>query len=172
MPKEEHRSKLPGKLNTRLFTLVLNGMIKENEVVQTEDVVRLASHSVSLGRDQEDIKQTIIETYRDSLLEPPFFRDLSKRLKLSPDRAKDMLNLLINEGIIIKTKDDLYFHVEAIDALKKKVVLFFETHEEMATPQFKEIAGVSRKFLIPLIEYFDTTNFTIRVGDMRKLRGK
>ena len=172
MPKEELRSKLPGQLNPRLFTLVLNGMIKEKEVVQTEDMVRLASHSVSLGRDQQDIKQTIIETYRDTGLEPPFFRDLSKRLKLSPDRAKDMLNLLINEGVIIKTKDDLYFHVEAVDALKKKVIGFFENHEDMATPQFKEIAKVSRKFLIPLIEYFDTTNFTIRVGDMRKLRKK
>ena len=172
MPKEELRSKLPGQLNPRLFTLVLNAMIKENEAVQTEDMVRLASHSVSLGQDQKDIKQTIIETYRDTGLEPPFFRDLSKRLKLSPDRAKDMLNLLINEGVIIKTKDDLYFHVEAVDALKKKVIGFFENHEDMATPQFKEIAKVSRKFLIPLIEYFDTTNFTIRVGDIRKLRKK
>jgi selenocysteine-specific elongation factor len=170
MPKEELRSKLPGRLNPRLFTLVLNGMIKEKEVVQTEDTVHLASHSVSLGRDQEDIKETIIETYRDSGLEPPFFRDLSKRLKLSPDRGKDMLNLLINEGNIIKTKDDLYFHVDAVDALKKKVVHFFESHEDMTTPQFKELAGVSRKFLIPLIEYFDTTHFTIRVGDIRKLR--
>jgi len=172
MSKEELRSKLPGPLNTRLLTLVLNAMIKEKDAVQTEDMVRLASHSISLGRDQQDIKQTIIETYRESGLEPPFFRDLGKRLNLDPDRAKDMLNLLINEGVIIKTKDDLYFHVESVDALKKKVVHFFETHEEMATPQFKEMAGVSRKFLIPLIEYFDTTNFTIRVGDMRKLRKK
>ena len=172
MPKEELRSKLPGQLNPRLFTLVLNGMIKEKEVIQTEDMVRLGSHSVSLGRDQEDIKQAIVKTYRESGLEPPFFRDLSKRLELGPDRAKDMLNLLINEGKVIKTKDDLYFHTDAVDALKKKVVHFFESHEEMATPQFKELAGVSRKFLIPLIEYFDTTHFTIRVGDVRKLRGK
>ena len=43
---------------------------------------------------------------------------------------------------------------------------------EISTPQFKEMTGVSRKYTIPLIEYFDTTNFTIRVGDIRKLRGK
>jgi len=172
MPKEELRSKLPRQLNTRLFTLVLNGMIKEKEVVQTEDMVRLASHSVSLGQDQADIKQKIIDTYRENGLEPPYFRDLNKKLNLNSDRAKDMLNLLINEGQIIKTKDDLYFHVDAVEALKKKVIDFFENHEDMATPQFKEIAKVSRKYLIPLIEYFDTTNFTIRVGDVRKLRGK
>ena len=41
----------------------------------------------------------------------------------------------------------------------------------MSTPQFKEIAEVSRKYLIPLLKYFDARNITIRVGDIRKLRG-
>ncbi len=41
----------------------------------------------------------------------------------------------------------------------------------MSTLQFKEIAGVSRKHLIPLLEYFDARNVTIRVGDIHKLRG-
>jgi len=40
----------------------------------------------------------------------------------------------------------------------------------MTTPQFKDIAKVSRKYLIPLLEYFDSQNVTIRVGDTRKLR--
>ena len=41
----------------------------------------------------------------------------------------------------------------------------------MSTPQFKEIAEVFRKYLIPLLKYFDARNVTIRVGDIRKLRG-
>jgi selenocysteine-specific elongation factor len=81
-----------------------------------------------------------------------------------------MLALLINEGVVIKTKDDLNFYVEAIDSLKQKLVDFLKANEEITTPQFKEIAGVSRKYLIPLIEYFDATNVTLRVGDVRKLR--
>jgi selenocysteine-specific elongation factor len=43
-------------------------------------------------------------------------------------------------------------------------------NKELTTPQFKDMTGVSRKFLIPLIEYFDAQNVTIRVGDIRKLR--
>ena len=35
---------------------------------------------------------------------------------------------------------------------------------------FKEMTGASRKFLIPLFEYFDSKNVTLRVGDVRKLR--
>ncbi|MFP4032912.1 MAG: SelB C-terminal domain-containing protein [Desulfococcaceae bacterium] len=40
----------------------------------------------------------------------------------------------------------------------------------MTTPDFKTIAGVSRKYLIPLIEHLDAENLTIRVGEVRKLR--
>jgi selenocysteine-specific elongation factor len=47
---------------------------------------------------------------------------------------------------------------------------FLNANEEITTPQFKDIAGVSRKYLIPLFEYFDATNVTLRVGDVRKLR--
>ena len=54
--------------------------------------------------------------------------------------------------------------------LKKKLVDFLIANQQLTTPQFKEMTGVSRKFLIPLIEYFDSKNITIRIGDIRKLR--
>jgi selenocysteine-specific elongation factor len=54
--------------------------------------------------------------------------------------------------------------------LKQKLIDFLTSNEEITTPQFKDMAGASRKFVIPLIEYFDSTQLTIRVGDIRKLR--
>jgi len=54
--------------------------------------------------------------------------------------------------------------------IKKKLVEFLNVHGEITTPQFKDMTGASRKFVIPIIEYFDARNVTIRVGDIRKLR--
>jgi selenocysteine-specific elongation factor len=54
--------------------------------------------------------------------------------------------------------------------IKKKLVEFLNAHGEITTPQFKDMTGASRKFVIPIIEYFDARNVTIRVGDIRKLR--
>jgi selenocysteine-specific elongation factor len=170
MPKEELKSKFPPYLEAKLFNLVLNQLIKETEIVQTEETVRLTAHRVSLGGDQEGAKIKILETYKKSGLEPPFFRDIGKQLDMDPAQAKDVLTLLIDEGVIIKTKDDLYFHVDAVNALKERLINFLKANPEMTTPQFKEIAGVSRKYLIPLIEHFDSTNVTLRIGDIRKLR--
>ena len=62
--------------------------------------------------------------------------------------------------------------MRAVEELRQRLVDFLSENEEIATPQFKEMTGASRKFVIPLLEYFDAQNLTIRIGDTRKLRKK
>jgi selenocysteine-specific elongation factor len=85
-------------------------------------------------------------------------------------KAREVLGVLAKEGQVVKVKEDLYFHSEALNALKERLVAFLTAHGEISTPQFKEMTGASRKFVIPLLEYFDARNVTIRVGDSRRLR--
>jgi selenocysteine-specific elongation factor len=170
MPKEELKSKFPLLGDSKVFNLVIIQMVKDEQIIQEEKTVRLASHEVSLGRDQADIKDGIIKIYLTGGLQPPYFRDVVKELGVSPNHAKDVLMLLVEEGQIVKTKDDLYFHARAVDELKSRLVAFLKANGEIDTPQFKEMTGVSRKYVIPLIEYFDSNNVTLRVGDRRMLR--
>ena len=170
MSKEELKSKLPATMDAKLFNLLLVQMIKDETIGQEENTVRLAAHSISLGVDQADLRDKILDTYRESGLQPPFFRDVSKKLEVDPAIAKDVLQHLIDEGLIVRTKDDLFFDTAAVEGLKSKLVAFLEANEEITTPQFKEMTGASRKFVIPLIEYFDSQMVTLRVGDVRKLR--
>lgn len=170
MPKEELKSKMPAFLNPKFFNLIINQMIKEKEISLDEDTVRLEGHKVSLGEDQSQIKIKLMEIFEKSGLTPPFLKDLTEELKVDPAKAKDVLMLLINEGAIIKIKEDFYILSENINKLKNTVVEFLRANEEMTAPQFKDMTGASRKYLIPLLEYFDSKNVTIRIGDIRKLR--
>jgi selenocysteine-specific elongation factor len=70
----------------------------------------------------------------------------------------------------VKVKEDLYFHQEAINGLKAMLVDFLKKNKEITVLQFKDLTQVSRKFTIPLLEYFDTARTTVRVGDARRLR--
>ncbi|OEU64573.1 MAG: selenocysteine-specific translation elongation factor [Desulfobacterales bacterium PC51MH44] len=172
MPKEELKSKLPALRGSKLFNLMLNRMIKDKEIVAEENTVRLAAHTVSLGVDQADIRKKILNTYQKTGLSPPYFKELSKTLDVESPRAKDVLMLLVDEGLTVKAKEDLYFHAEVVKDLQQRLVDFLVSNGEITTPQFKEMTGVSRKYLIPLIEYFDAQNVTIRIGDIRKLRNR
>ena len=171
MPKEELKSKFPQLTDPKMFNLILNQMIKSGQIAQEENTVRLSDHRVSLGADQANIRKKMLDIYQKGGLQPPYFREVPGMLETDPNHARDVLMLLVEEGQIIKTKDDLYFHVVAITELKNRLVDFLKSNQEITTPQFKEMTGASRKYVIPLIEYFDACKVTLRIGDSRKLRG-
>jgi selenocysteine-specific elongation factor len=168
--KEELKSKFPRQASGKLFTLVLNRMIKDQQLVLEDDTVRLATHTVSLQVDQKALKQQISDIYHQNQLTPPYFREIVKDLDVDAKTAKEVLELLISEGTLTKVKEDLYYDCQAIEKLKSELVAYLMEKGEISTPQFKDMTGASRKYVIPLIEYFDATNLTIRVGDIRQLR--
>ncbi len=170
MLKEELRSKFPSVKNPKLLSLVLAQMVRDNALVQDEKVIRLTAHKVSLGADQDTIRKKILTAYADTGLTPPYFKELAKTLDTDGATARDVLNLLVQDNKLIKTKEDLYFDAKAIESLREELVAFLRQQGEITTAQFKDMTGASRKYVIPLLEYFDTRNVTIRIGDIRKLR--
>ena len=168
--KEELKSKFPRRAGGKLFTLVLNRMIRDQQLALADDTVRLATHTVSLQVDQEELKRRILDTYGQSGLTPPYFRDIVKALDVDPKAAKSVLELLTGERSLVKVKEDLYYLTETMQHLKQELVDYIQEKGQITTPEFKDMTGASRKYVIPLIEHFDATNVTIRVGDTRILR--
>jgi selenocysteine-specific elongation factor len=170
MSRQGLKSKLAASLDSKLFGLLIQDLTKSNAVIQEKEVIRLSGHRVALEADQKDIRHKIEQTYLQSGLQPPYFRDLVASLGQNSAHVKEILIHMLEEGSLVKVKDDLYFHREVIDNLKGRLISYLKTNSEITTPQFKEMTRVSRKYTIPLIEYFDSTKATIRVGDIRRLR--
>ncbi len=168
--KEELKSRTAGAKNPRLFSYVIQQLVREGLLVLEKDTVRLAEHRVKLGEDQRKIRGELEEIYRGSGLQPPYFKEL--KTKFAGDSAKQILEVMVKEGVLIKVKEDLYFYRDVIDRLETDLVAFLKEKGEITTPEFKDMTGTSRKYTIPLIEYFDRVQLTVRVGDSRVLRKK
>jgi selenocysteine-specific elongation factor len=172
MPTQELKSKFQYIEDAKFFNILFTKLAKDNTVVQDKNIVKLVGFEVALQVDQHEIKEKITQIYQSGGLTPPFFRTICQDLKLDPKTAKDVLQMLIDDGLVVKTKDDLNFDARAMADLEKKLISFLKENKEITTPEFKDMTGISRKFVIPLIEYFDSVNLTIRVGDTRQLRRK
>lgn len=170
LPKEELRSRTTGSDNQKLFNYTINQLVREKTIVQEKEIVHLREHKVVLAQDQEKVRRQLEEIYLKSGLQPPYFKELKNNF--SGNTGADILQVMVKEGIIIKVKEDLFFHRNAIEDLKNKLIGFFKKEGEISTPQLKDMTGVSRKYTIPLIEYFDRAQITVRVGDSRVLRKK
>jgi selenocysteine-specific elongation factor len=170
MSKEAFKSNLPGTLGLRAFNALLEDLTKSNKVVQEKDMIHLAGHTIALEADQKDIRQKIESAYLESGLQPPYFKELVASVGENSARMEDVLGHMLEEGTLVKVKEGLYFHKEVLEKLKTSLVSFLTANTQITTPQLKEVTGVTRKYMIPLIEYFDATKVTIRVGDVRRLR--
>ncbi|MBW2122312.1 MAG: selenocysteine-specific translation elongation factor [Deltaproteobacteria bacterium] len=168
LSKEELKTKLPKSMGSRLFQMLLREMIGTGRVVLDGEKIRLSGHRISV---KEEFLEQVEGAIRDGGLQPPSVRELVERFSVTAQGLKDHLELLVNRGALIRVKGDLYFHREAVLRLKRDLLDFIRANGEITTPQFKDLTRVSRKFAIPLLEYFDSIKATIRVGDKRILRG-
>ena len=101
---------------------------------------------------------------------PPDVKQMSETLKLPVKRVLELLAALEREGKAAKVSQDLFYHASAVGRLRERIAERIHRSGPLGAAEFRDMIGASRKFSIALLEYFDRTGFTIRVGDERKLR--
>jgi selenocysteine-specific elongation factor len=170
--KEELFGRLPRGADGKLCNELIQRLTRQGEIIQERDLVRLSSHQIELAGRQDEVREKIESIYRDAGLQPPFFREVARSLGVPDKEARQILSWMLEQGLLVKVKEDMYFHYRALDELKQQLLDLFEEREEITTPQFKELTQTSRKYTIPLLEFLDASRFTIRVGDVRRLRQK
>jgi selenocysteine-specific elongation factor len=171
MPKEEIPALLSKPLDVKIYNFVLRQLAEADQVAQEMEWVRLTTHKVALNKDEDTIRQKIEKAFRDSGLQPPFFKEVASGLPGTAKQHQEVLQWMLAKGTLVKTKEEIYFHASAMAELQNRLVAWLKEHGEITTPQFKEMTSVSRKYTIPLLEYFDGQKVTIRVGEVRRLRG-
>lgn len=170
MPKEELSAQLAKPVDVKLYNYVLRRLTEQDLVVQEMEWVRLASHKIDLTGEEQAIRQKIEKAFLEAGLQPPFLKEITDRLPGTPRRHQEVLEWMVSQSILVKAKEDLYFHVTPLVELQQRLVSYLKEHGEISTPQFKDMTQASRKYTIPLLEYFDTQKVTIRIGDVRRLR--
>ena len=89
------------------------------------------------------------------------------------EAAGEIFDLMVRDGTLIRLRDKLFYHPDALSDITSKVLKFFEKNEELGIDDFRKLSGgISRKYMIPLLEHMDSQKLTLRVGEKRKLRGK
>jgi selenocysteine-specific elongation factor len=133
--------------------------------------VRIKGAEVSVDQNAEVLKDTLVKKLLKYGFTPPALKDLALDTGQKEGYVRDVLERLVYEGKVVRIKGDMYFHKDTIDALKEKVITYLKEKKEMTPSDFKSVLDLSRKYLIPLLEYLDEVKLTIRTGDKRVLRG-
>ena len=166
MPKEEFRRQLGKSVDTKGFQVICGVMSAAGSVELSDTAVNLPGRVPTLGAKDQQLADSIEKTYREAGVNPPLLADLEATYGA---RAKDVTALLIERGTLAKIAPDLLFDKAAIGSAESALTKYLTEHEGITVAQFRDLVGSSRKYVVPMLEYFDRQRLTRRVGDMRVL---
>jgi len=154
----------------KIFLIALHDLEKKGKIVVEREMIRLKDHEVRLDVDMGSLRESLSRAYREGGLTPPTAREIAA---LFPDRKKEVASLellMLREGEIARISEDLNFHRDVLAKLREDYKKMLIKDGEATPASVRELTGLSRKFIIPLMEYFDSTKLTMRAGDKRILR--
>jgi len=169
MSKEELRTRLP-KVEPSVFQAALDELMKDGLIEVDKDRVKIKTAESKKDKGIEILETQILKGLLNHGFTPPGLKDLALEVKQSEGKLRDILERLVFERKVVKVKGELYFHSNVIEDLKNKVRSYLSEKKEMTPSEFKSVLDLSRKYMIPLLEYLDEIKVTIRTGDKRILR--
>jgi len=173
MLRETLREKVFTHSPPELFVAVIHKLEASGQLVAEKDIIRSSSHTVDLSEKDSRLREKLEEVYREAGVESPSIDDALVRAGVTaPQRvqARKVLQLLIEGRVILRVQNEMFMHSSVLDELKAKLLDYASRNEPerlIDVAAFKDLAGVSRKYAIPMLEYFDREKVTRRAGDKR-----
>ena len=169
--RERHFAHVPAEV----FRAVLSDLESAGSLVSEKELVRTSAHVLELSGPDAALRDRIDSIYEVAGLEPPSLDEALQAAGVSPPQkahARKLLQLLLDRGSLVRVQGDLYFHSRPLTNLTTTLKQFAVEHPSdpsLDVATFKELAGVSRKYAIPLLEFLDRERITRRVGDRRQI---
>jgi len=165
MSKEALRETLDAE--PPVFGCVIDSLAQEKKLEISGELVRLPGRGVVMKDEEAESKQVIEKAFASAGLKVPALKDVVAGLKVDRQRAQKLVTLLLRDRVLIKVSEDLVFHSDALQNLRRQLGAEKSKSPKMDVARFKDLTGVSRKYAIPLLEYLDRERVTRRVGNER-----
>jgi selenocysteine-specific elongation factor len=164
---EDLRSRVAREIPLDAWRALVDGLGDRGSVRRIGERVALAAHRVVLSTGDMESARRIEARFREAWLDPPDAAEVARAE--GGERAARILDLLQADGRLVRIKDGRLFHGEAVEDLRRKLRDFKKRSRTIDVATFKELAGVTRKNAIPLLEQLDAERATRRVGNAREI---
>jgi selenocysteine-specific elongation factor len=167
MPREELRERVFAHAAAPAFERVLEGLDKAGRLRLLPEAVALARHQVTLSAGEEQAKQLLVDRAQSAALAGVELPALASTSHGDPKLLERVSRVLVSERVLARVGDSLLVHREHLDRLKQAVRERWPSGSRLEVAAFKDMTGLSRKYVIPLLEFLDRERVTRRAGNDR-----
>lgn len=168
-PKEDMRSRYLKDVNPRHFNSLLKLLEAESGIKSQGGFLALPDFQPQPDEAAGQLIGRIIQMLEKAPFTPPSPDEIKAELGLNDGDAGEIFGYLYDKGQIIKASEGVVFAASAIDTARQRICGYFEHEKELGLGPARDLFDSSRKYMLPLMEYFDRTRLTKRLGDVRIL---
>jgi len=149
---------------------IVKGLVNDGVLIFNNGKVELMGQSNSLNKKSEEDINSIKKIINDSQHEIISVKDLHKKSSLNKKIINELVFFISKRKDVHLIKSDLIISSKSFSNLIHLLKNHFLGNETLSVSRFKEITGLTRKNAIPILEYLDKCNYTIRNG-MERVKG-
>ncbi|MQY77691.1 MAG: hypothetical protein GH151_00605, partial [Bacteroidetes bacterium] len=173
MPQLELLKSISKGLDKSLLNHTLDKMSEEKSIKITDDnKMSLFDFKVVLDENMDAIVKRLEKMFRDAEYKPPDYNTILNQRFGDEKQVKKAYQYMLDTGILISLGESIVMHKKMVVQAKEKLIQFLKNNNEIRISQFRDMLNASRKYVLPLLIYFDTHNVTIKRGDVRVLGQK
>ncbi len=169
MNREEVRTKLAKKDKTEAADCLVNLFVGKKVIKSQEGFISLPNFKVTQNTSDNKIMAELEKIYIDAGFAPPLTEDAAKKYASCKQQFNGVLSLMKTSGILVDLDGQYCMHKvhcqKALDLLKD----FIAKNGGITPSEYRELLGVTRKYAVALLEYFDKIKITKKLPDRRIL---
>jgi len=158
------------ELKKDVFDGLLKMLLTENKLIEKKNRFALPEHRESFSDDQQKLIRSIETLFTDRCFNPPNLQEVIEHTKSSQDKVQKVFKILVEQQRLVRVDKDMFFHRDAVEQAREVLTTYIQEQGGLESVKFKYLLDTTRKFAIPLLDYFDRIGLTRRSGYTRYLR--
>ena len=153
-----------------VFDALIEQLRSEGKLVERKGCLALPEHREQFNNAEQQLLDRVESMFKDRPFDPPGPQEVADKTRAALPQVQRVVRILIEQQRLVRVEQDLYFHAEAVATARERLIAYIKEHNGLESVQFKYVLNTTRKYAIPLLDYFDKTGLTRRVGYTRLLK--
>ena len=167
MQKAHLRGALPQKVAGRIYDAFLKYLLDKNLIDMNGELICRKDFSPEPAPVQEEKLEKILEIFKNGGLNPPLLKELWAAIGIKKEEGENLLDFLVYKNLLVKINEDVYLHGDTYNRCLEVLKDYLQKNSRITLAQYRDLIGSSRKYAQALLEHFDSSNYTKRIGDER-----
>ena len=153
---------------------VLEGLLGQLKVqgrlVQRNQRLALPTHRETLAGPDQQLFEAIDALYRGRPFNPPEPDEVAAATKARPEDVRRVMKMLVEQERLVRVPEEMFFHREAVEKARGILVDELKKAGRLESVRWKYLLDTTRKYALPLLDYFDRIGLTRRLNNTRYLK--